>query len=395
MPSSGVHAGARAAASADVRCAPVSTPDLSTLVARLRHQQARGAFPGGQVAVVHEGRLVLDEAVGLARGVRDDEQQAPAPVTRDTLFPVMSASKGAVALAVAVLEDRGLLDVHTPVAAVVPGFAAHGKQDITVLDVLTHRSGLLLESLVRSPERWGDWDAVVRAMVDARPERPRGQLAYESHAYGWVLGEVVRRVAGKPLPDFLDEVLGPELGGLHLRAPAAPHASARPYWLGARRYVLGGVDIAPDFERVNDEIAVRRALVPGAGMLATARALAALYGALACGGVTPSGRRLLRADVLERYTRRTALARDRITGALVAFGRGFALGWPLPHAYGWWGTSRCFGHAGGFGVVAFADPDRALGVALVTNGHRSVADLVRRFAPLGQAARGAFARASA
>jgi CubicO group peptidase (beta-lactamase class C family) len=331
-------------------------------------------------------------SVGVARGLRVEEGlAAPLPVAPDTLFPVMSASKGVVALAVAVLEDRGLLDIEAPVARVFPEFSAHGKGAITVLDVLTHRSGLLMEGLVRTPERWSDWDAVVRAMADAVPEHPRGGLAYESHAFGWVLGEVVRRVSGKPLPDFLSEVLGPELPGLHFLAPAGAPATARPYWLGAPSFRVGGVDIVPGFEDVNDRIAAHSALVPGAGMRTTARALADVYGALAVGGVTPGGRRLLRPETLARYTRRFALARDRVTGAPVAFGLGFGLGWALPHPYGWWGTSRCFGHGGGFGVMAFADPERALGVAVVTNGHRSVSDLVRRCAPVCHLVRAAAA----
>ncbi len=172
-----------------------------------------------------------------------------------------------------------------------------------MLDVLTHRSGLLLKNLVRTPALWSDWDAVVRAMADATPERPRGTLAYEAYAYGWVLGEIVRRVSGKFLPDFVTESLGPELSGLYFISQEEVVHTARPYWLGAKRYMLGGVDLVPNFEEVNDTIAARTAVVPGAGMRATARALADFYGTLAAGGVTPSGRRLLRAEALERYTR--------------------------------------------------------------------------------------------
>lgn len=363
----------------------MAVPALDRVIERFRRQRARGAFPGGQLAVVQNGRLLVEDAVGIARGFRREEElAAPVAVTPDTPFPVMSASKGVVAFAVAVLEDRGLLDPEAPVASVFPEFAQNGKAEITILDVLTHRSGLLLEDLVRTPDRWCDWEAVVERVARAKPEFPRGTVAYESHAYGWVLGEVVRRVTGAALPEFLDGVLGVELSGLHFLTPPGLPLSARPYWLGKQRFMLGGVDLVPDFERAYDEIAAFRALVPGAGMLSTARALAFFYDALARGGVTASGRRLLRAETLERYTRRVMLTRDRITRAPVAFGRGFSLGWALPHTYSLWGSTRCFGHPGGFGVVAFADPDRAVGIAFVTNGHRSIMDMGRRFGPLGQ-----------
>jgi len=112
-------------------------------------------------------------------------------------------------------------------------------------------------------------------------------------------------------------------------------------------------------------------------MYTTARALAAFYA------------RLVRDDspTLKRYTQAQSRGLDKITGAYVVLGRGFALGWRWPHPYGWWNTQRCFGHAGGFSVVAYADRTTSTGIAIVTNGNRSVADLVRRFAPLGSAIR--------
>jgi CubicO group peptidase (beta-lactamase class C family) len=65
----------------------------------------------------------------------------------------------------------------------------------------------------------------------------------------------------------------------------------------------------------------------------------------------------------------------------VTLGRGFSLGWALPHPYGWWGSGRCFGHPGGFSMLAFADPDADVSVAILTTASGGVSDLVRRFAP--------------
>lgn len=107
-----------------------------------RGQQAKGRFPGGQLVIRHKGREVLSVAVGVARGFRETEGVAPIAVTAQTRFSVFSASKAVVALAVAMLEDRGVLDVAAPVAQYVPDFAANGKGELTVLDVLTHRAGV-------------------------------------------------------------------------------------------------------------------------------------------------------------------------------------------------------------------------------------------------------------
>jgi CubicO group peptidase (beta-lactamase class C family) len=349
-----------------------------------RRQQARGRFPGGQIVVRRRGEVLLERAVGIARGFRPEEGVAAEPVTMSTRFQVMSASKAVVAIAVALLEDRGLVEVTAPVARVWPDFAAHGKADITLLDVLTHRSGLLLEPLILAPSRWRDWDALVATIAAARPEHARGTLAYEAHAFGWVLAEVVRRVTGRTLPEFLADELGPHLPGLDLLSGPATPPAARTYWLGRRRYALGGINLPDTFEEVGNEIACRQALVPGAGMLTTAGAMAAFYEFLLAGGVTASGRRLLREETLRPYLTRQTAGRDRITGAYLVLGRGFALGWPLPHVYGTWGSSRCFGHAGGFSCVAFADPDTATSVAIFTNGNRSLIEMARRFAPLSQ-----------
>jgi CubicO group peptidase (beta-lactamase class C family) len=347
-----------------------------------RRQHERGLFPGGQLVVRRRGEVLLEAAAGIARGVRQEEGVPAEPVTSATTFQVMSASKGVVAFAIALLEDRGLLEVCAPVARVFPEFAANGKEEITIADVLTHRSGLLLEDLVRQPSLWGDWDAVVSSMARARPEYRRGTLAYESHAFGWVLAEVVRRVTRRTLPELLGEELGDEFAGLALRSTPVTPPPARTYWLGRSKYRLGGIDLAHRFEEVNNEVTCHRALVPGAGMITTAGTLAAFYDLLLAGGVTRSGRRLVREETLRQYTTRQTSGRDRITGAYVVLGRGFALGWALPHLYGYWGSSRCYGHAGGFGCIGFADPDTGVAAAILTNANRSLADMLRRFPPL-------------
>jgi len=342
-------------------------------IQRFREQHARGAFGRGQLVASLRGEVVASTNAG--DGVHDE-----------TRFQVMSASKPLVALAVAILEGRGLVDVAAPVARYVPELRRPATADITVLDVLTHRSGLLLEKLVRAPEIWSDETARRSALAAAEPELPRGTLAYESHAFGWILSEVVRGAAGRSLPELLAEELPPSLAGLRW---IGADAVVPVVWAGKRPYRLGGVDLSDGFERVNNEITSRTAFVPGAGLAATARELVEIYDIFQRGGVDAGGRRIVPQAILDRYTARATSGWDRVTGAWICLGRGFSRGWRWPHPYGWCASSQCYGHPGGFGVVAFADPTTGLSAAIVTDTHRGMTEMVGRFAPLASALRSA------
>jgi CubicO group peptidase (beta-lactamase class C family) len=347
-------------------------------------QQRDGRTPGGVMVARKRGDIILAQAVGFANAPHAEA----VPVTIDTRFQVMSVSKAVVAFAIAVLEDRGLLDVAAPVARVWPEFAARGKGDITVLDVLTHRSGLVLETLLRDPGGWRDWDALTETIAAAPRDFRRGTLAYEAYTFGWVLGEVARRASGRSIDELTAELLAPDVEGLRFRAPRDEAPSiAYNRWLGDPDFRLGGLRLADDFEAVNNGLACFEALVPGAGMIADAQSLTAFYDMLLRGGRFQSGRQVLRPEVLARYVGLATTGRDRVTGAWIRLGRGFALGWPLPHPYGWWASSHCFGHPGGFGMLGFADPRAEVAIAILTTAHRGVPDLVRRFAPLAQAIR--------
>jgi CubicO group peptidase (beta-lactamase class C family) len=337
-------------------------------------QHARGAFPGGQLVVQRAGVRLLDYAVGTARGFRESEGPKVS-VTPETRFQVMSASKAVLARAIAILEARGQIDVSAPVRRYIPEFCA---PEVTVLDVLTHRSGCTMPVLSSQPELWHDWNNVLAALRAEPPSYPRGTLAYQPIAFGWILAEVLQRVTGKSLQAFSAGELEGDFSW------TSTEAAAHTYWLGAERYMLNGANLAAGFEHTNNTISARTALVPGAGLLASARSLANFYDTL------------LR-DSSEGFRRFTSLATsgfDKISGAYVRLGRGLGLGWRGPHPYGWWNTQRCFGHPGGFSVVAYADPSTDAGIAIVTNGNRSLADLVRRFAPLGSTIRRELHRAS-
>src|SRR5262249_47294317 len=140
-------------------------------------------------------------------------------------------------------------------------------------------------------------------------------------------------------------------------------------WAGKRPYRLGGVDLADGFERTNNDITSRTAFVPGAGLAATALQLVDVYDIFQRGGVDATGRRIVAKEVLDRYPPVAPTGWDRTTRAWIRLGRGVSRGWLLPHPYGWWASGGCYGHPGGFGVVAFADPASGLSAAIVTDTH--------------------------
>src|SRR5690349_9862145 len=112
---------------------------VARAIDEFRSQQAAGVFPGGQLVVRRHGHLVVDEAVGIARGFRLSEGEPRVPFTPELRSSLCSAGKPLVAIAIALLEERGLLRVDRPVAAYWPRFARYDKRDITLLDVLFHR----------------------------------------------------------------------------------------------------------------------------------------------------------------------------------------------------------------------------------------------------------------
>jgi CubicO group peptidase (beta-lactamase class C family) len=211
----------------------------------------------------------------------------------------MSTSKPVVAFAIAVLEDRGLIDVERPVSYYVPEFGREGKREITLHEVLTHRSGVIVPHLWASPAIWPDWDRVQEAIWSARPRYRRGTLAYHAYEYGWILGEIVLRVAEQPLDRFLSDVLPDSLRSLRLRREEDdPTVVATTYWLGPKRLRLGGQDVAEGFEEKNSGRRTLTSLVPGASMTATASTLALFYEMLLAGGTTADGVRLIGSDTL-------------------------------------------------------------------------------------------------
>lgn len=288
---------------------------MHRLATLFEKQRTDGAFSAGQLVVRRGGAIVFEHSTGEL-GSKEGEPGSAANVTPETRFQVMSASKPVVAAAIAWLEEQGQLNVDCRVAELWPEFGAHGKADVTVLDVLLHRSGLLTPAIDAAPELWASWESLTDSIAAQQLTTARGTQAYNPLAFGWILAEVVRRVSGVSLPEFVRAKFPSELAGLEfLRSPGATTLCARTLWRGPARLLIGGNDIAPRFEQVNNEISGVSALVPGAGMFTNARTLALFYETLARGGKLPSGQQWLSPETVRRYTARVSTRWDRSVGS--------------------------------------------------------------------------------
>lgn len=367
----------------------IDTHRLERVIRLFERQHQNGSFPGGQLVLRRDGKLALSVAIGIARGYRPTEGISPISVTTQTEFPLLSAGKPLAAIAIALLEDRGALDISCPIAQFIPGFAGHGKEKITVLDVLTHRSGMLMPGFVKNTHLWGSREEIRTALFECEPSHPRGTLAYHPHEYGWILNELVQEVDGRSISTIFEEEIATPLQLPALRFGLSGrdvNSFAFSYWLGSDEVIVAGSNVAEYFEWQNSE-EFFNANNPATSLVTNAESIAAFYDFILSGGKTPGGKQLISEDLLQQYTTQCVFGWDRSLKTAIAVGRGFVVGTGIPSSFGWWNTRKCFGHAGGFSSLAFGDYDKNISVVIVTNGNRSFPDFARRFIPLAHGLR--------
>lgn len=361
-------------------------PDF-TDVASLLARQIPAPRPGGAaLCVFHEGQKVVD----LWGGTRNDDGD---PWNQDTLALSFSTTKGITATLLHILASRGLLHYDLPVCDYWPEFAQQGKKAITVRQLLCHESGLYnIRDLIKDARLMTDWKHMVGALEQASPSHaPGSRNAYHGLTYGWLIGELVQRIAGRPFAQVLaDELTEPlQLDGCFVGLPLSemnrraflirpkrhspPKKAERSNWFErgmALYFLLSGFPaetiregLAPrgishfDF---NDEQTVR-ACIPAANGMFTARSLATVYAMLASGGVW-EGRRYIAVDIFRELSTIQSRARGHVIPVpmhwRLGYHRVFTTRPRTPHA---------FGHFGFGGSGAWADPSRRLAVALTVN----------------------------
>jgi CubicO group peptidase (beta-lactamase class C family) len=328
---------------------------------------------GSAVCVYHQGKKVVD----LWGGHLDDARKHP--WHEDTMCILYSIAKSLCALSIHILADRGQVDLDAPVATYWPEFAQNGKEGVLVRHIISHFCGVCFNDAA-DPGDIYDYDKMIRVLETQELAWPPGTKgAYNTVNIGYLAGEVVLRVSGQPIREFLAENVCDPLGadykigvddddldrvadiypnpaGFSMGGNAGPDSPLRRAW----RAMPQPMDTV-----VQNSAKFRTAGIPSFGGFGTARAMARIYAALANGGEI-DGVRLLSAEAITRATTdQWEDEADGTTGQHIRMAMGF---WKSPEGMSLFGPNpEAFGHFGSGGARALADPARNLALAYVTN----------------------------
>jgi CubicO group peptidase (beta-lactamase class C family) len=329
---------------------------------------------GAACSLYRRGRRVVDLWGGLA------DPSTGRPWREDTLALVFSATKGVTAICVHRLAERGEIDLDAPLADVWPEFAARGKGAITPRQVLCHRAGLAAVHGELTLAQVLAWDPVVAKIAAQAPNwEPGSAHGYHARSFGWILGELVRRVTGRSLGTWLADEIAKPLGlelwiGLPQRLlprtarilPPEGGSDRVAELLGSSSLsvrVMNGPSDLFRYDEMWNRPEILAAEMPSSNGVADARSLARLYAAVI--GLV-DGVRLLAPATLSAACIPHSEGPDRVILVPSRFGAGFGLPPFLSPACG----ARAFGHAGAGGSLAFADPDAEIGFGYVMNEMR-------------------------
>lgn len=345
---------------------------------------ALGEEHGAGVAIYHRGVCVVD----LMGGWQDRDHTVP--YGSDALQVVFSTTKGIVSIAIAMCVERGLLNYEEKVSTYWQEFAAKGKADVTVAQLLSHRAGLYTVEGDITLDEALDWNTITARLADSTPLFPVGSThGYHALTFGWLAGELVRRVTGKSIGQFVREEIAAPLGvefyiGLPSELePRIARLMAHPipkFPLDIAKIMMerGGpgtkgeaaLGLNGSFGNgVFNKPEVRKAQIPGANGIGNARSLARIYAATVS---TVDGVRLL-GDAVRDRARTSNTPQGEMDCVLIDttdFGMGFMVHSPrTPYS----GPSS-FGHDGAGGSGAFAEVNRELAFSYVMNTMMTVAD---------------------
>lgn len=344
----------------------------------------RSALPGGGSALSIRvgGTTVVDIWQGNA------DEATGVPWHEDTPSVLFSCTKGLLAILVAQLVEGGRIELDAPVATYWPEFAAAGKAEITVRQVLSHRAGLAAPRDDIDLATALDWDAIVSILAAQEPLwTPGAAYGYHALTYGWLVGEIVRRVTGQSVKARFAQVLADPLGAdAWIGLPAQLEPRVARLYAGAsltEQPTVEGPNLDPEHARWMeramtlgsafpsalvvpgqgfDSPMVHQAEIPGAGGIASASGLATIWSATV---VETAGVRLVGDDVIADMSQ--VRSEDEpiwwLPGPYPRWGSGFMLTSERRSFLG----ARSFGHDGAGGQVAFADPEFKVGFGFVTN----------------------------
>jgi CubicO group peptidase (beta-lactamase class C family) len=315
---------------------------------------------------------------GVVGGWGGDKKEARAqPWERDTITNVWSTTKTVTSLAALMLVDRGELDVDAPVATYWPEFAANGKQDVLVRNLMGHTSGVSGLEQPAVVEDLYDWDKSTARYASQAPWWPPGTASgYHALNYGHLVGEVLRRITGTTLKQFVaNEIAGPLGADFQIGAAEAD-------W-GRIADVIPPPPLPFDLEAIGPDSPTvktltgpyvmaegantadwRRADIGAANGHGNARSVARILSAISRGGEV-DGIRLLRPETIEVIFREQSRGVDLVIGVPLRYGIGYGL--PIPETLPYLPDEKICFWGGWGGSVILMDVGRRMTIAYMMN----------------------------
>lgn len=342
-----------------------------------------GAHPAITLSLRHKGQLILNRSIGHAEGNGPDDSPYGSKrlATPDTPICVFSASKAVTAILMHKLAEEGGLDLGERVSHFIPAFAAHGKGDTTVSQVLAHRGGFPMFDLPKDeidPAMLLDWDRCIDMICSAPPtHRKTPRLAYHAITGGFILAEILQRVTQRPIAEYLNNKLRKPLGMRTFTYGLAPEH--RPEV--AVNYVAGApvrFPISTILERalmlpIKDIVDISNtsvfydAVVPSGNLYCSADELSRFYQMLLDHGEY-EGQQVLKARTVARAVRPASrVSLDYTLKLPMRYSEGLMLGMNPVGLYGA-SSGQAYGHLGFLNILGWADPSRQLAVGLLTSG---------------------------
>jgi len=344
-----------------------TAPGFEAVRAAFEANFAEGKELGAGFAAMLEGECVVDLWGGWA------DRAATRAWAADTIVPVFSTTKGVAALVVAhvIGQSGGAVGYDTPVAAIWPGFAAAGKAAVTIGEALSHQAGLPGFAVEIDPALWLDPPALAARLADQAPMWPPGSAhGYHPLSWGYLAGEIVRRIDGRSLGTVLaEEICRPARLDFAIGLPEAEHARVAEIQRPKALPDMGPLNAAKRAAFLTKWAAPNRGgkvwkqiEIPSANGHGTAPAIAALYGVYAEGGAL-AGRQVIAPEAFAALTASRTLGQDLVLPFVTEFAAGV-----MRNNLGLYGPNpNTLAHSGWGGSMALGDPDLRLSSAYVMN----------------------------
>jgi len=365
----------------DPRSVGLERHDVEAIWSAVVDYYKTGFHPAIGLCIRRRGEVILDRTIGHARGNSpNDPESAPlVPATPNTLFNFFSGSKSVTAMLVHLLAQREQLHVDEPVVTFIPEFGRKRKDRIAIRDLLTHRGGipaLPVEAadleLLEHPQR------ILEMIYELEPSYKPGTVpAYHAITSGFILAELIERVSGLSIREFLRIEISKPLRMRHFNygvpddrlAEVAIDANTGPRLIWPLKDIFEralGISVEELIELSNDP-RFRTAVVPSGNLIGTADDICRFFELLRVGGVY-EGKRIFSEDTIVRATEpQTPGQIDRMILLPLSYSMGFMLGTEPVGLYGFH-CGKAFGHVGLSNILAWADPDRDIAVALMNSG---------------------------